>query len=240
MDKYQALRDRYHSKVYSRHNILDGEFRNVMVIYDRMYGKYMPRDKGAHILDLGCGAGQFIKFCDNNDYRRMVGVDISREQIDYCQTLRLKSVGVEFVLGDVFDFLQITNEKFDLVVGNDFIEHITKARGIELVGLIHGALEPGGRIMLKTGNMAAFGGLAIWCNGLDHECGYTERSLEALLGIWGFEEIEIAPYRERKWRYNLSQWAFHRVLRVMYKYLYAGGYPKYYDKIIAVTGIKPR
>ena len=91
---------------------------------------------------------------------------------------------------------------------------------------------------MKTGNMAAFGGLVIWCNGLDHECGYTERSLQALLGICGFEQIEIIPYQERRWLYNFSQKVFHVFLRMMYKYLYAGVYPKCYTKIIAVTGVK--
>jgi len=233
-DKYQLLRDNYQSVAYARNNVLDGEFKGMMTIYERMYGRLMPANREADILDIACGAGQFIRFCLNKGYRFVRGVDLSKEQVDYCET----HVPGRVVLADGFDVLQEYPKTFDLIVANDFIEHITKAKGIEFVGLAYRALKPGGRIILKTGNMAAFGGLVIWCNGLDHECGYTERSLDTLLGINGFEQIEIIPYTEKRRIYNLSQQVFHHILRTMYKYLYAGNYPKHFSKIIAVTGVK--
>lgn len=232
-DEYQQLRERYHDAVYAKSNVLDGEFRGMMTIYERMYGKYIPESKDAKIADLACGAGQFLKYLLNKGYHNFHGVDLSQGQVDYASHIAPKKV----LLMDAFDYLRM-NRGHDLIVANDFIEHLTKSKGIELVGVIRDALNPGGRVLIKTGNMAAFGGLVIWCNGLDHECGYTERSLRALLEIWGFEQVEIIPYKERRPAYNLSQSAFHFVLRQMYKYLYGGNYPKYYGKIIAVTGVK--
>jgi 2-polyprenyl-3-methyl-5-hydroxy-6-metoxy-1,4-benzoquinol methylase len=233
-DRYQLLRDRYQSVAYARNNVLDGKFRGMMAIYSRMYGRLMPEDKGARIVDIACGAGQFIRYCLDQGYENVQGVDLSPEQVDYCET----HVPGRAALMDGFHLLVGLEGKLDLVVANDFIEHITKARGIDFVELAFRALRPGGRIILKTGNMAAFGGLVIWCNGLDHECGYTERSLETLLGINGFEEIAIIPYTERRRVYNWSQRVFHSVLRLMYRYLYAGNYPRIYTKIIAATGVR--
>ncbi len=234
-DQYQLLRDKYQSKAYAKNNVLDGQFKGMMVIYERMYGQFMPSNKEAVIADIACGAGQFLKYCQNKGYTNITGVDLSGEQVAYCQT---HLPGDKVVLRDGFELLENSPRTFDLIVANDFIEHVTKAKGIEFVGLAYRALRPGGRILLKTGNMAAFGGLVIWCNALDHECGYTERSLDTLLGINEFEQIEIIPYKEKRRLYNWSQAIFHAGLRLMFKYFYAGNYPKCYSKIIAVTGVK--
>lgn len=233
-DKYAKLHEAYHDKVYAQTNVLDGIFRNACEMYRRMYGRLMPEDKKAAIADIACGAGQFLKFCLNHGYENIAGVELSKGQVRYIQD----NVTDKVIFQDGLRFLENHPHTFDLIVANDFIEHLTKAKGIEFVGLVHGALKPGGRIIMKTGNMAAFGGLVIWCNGLDHECGYTERSLRVLLSIWDFGQIEIIPYEERRWLYNFSQKTFHMVLRMMYKYLYAGVYPKCYTKVIAVTGVK--
>lgn len=232
-DGYNILHDKYHSEVYSQSNVLDGKFENMMVIYERMYGRYMPLNKDAKIVDLACGAGQFLRYCEVKGYTNYRGVELSTEQVSYIK----RSVTENVIYGDAFGYLQ-ESQNHDLIVANDFIEHITKERGIKLVELVYNSLNPGGRILLKTGNMAAFGGLVIWCNGLDHECGYTERSLQALLAINRFKDIRIIPYKERRRLYNWSQSVFHFGLRQMYKYLYAGNYPRVFTKIIAVTGVK--
>ena len=233
-DKYQMLHDKYQSTAYGKRNVLDGQFKGMMRIYETMYGKYMPVDKDANILDIACGAGQFLKFLLNNEYTNFTGVDLSKEQIEYCET----HVPGRAILTDGLEYLNDRPYSFDLITANDFIEHLTKEKGIEFVGLTFQALRLGGRLILKTGNMSAFGGLAIWCNTLDHECGYTERSLQSLLGMWGFQDIEIIPYYPLNKQARRKQLIFHWILRQMYKHFFAGDYPKCYTKMIAVTGVK--
>lgn len=236
---YQQLRDHYQSVAYGKNNVLDGKFKGMMTIYDRMYLRFMP-PKPAKVADIACGGGQFSKWCDNHGYE-VVGVDLSREQIEYCKTgiiMALPENQNSFHLMDGMKLLEDNPNTYDVVCANDFIEHITKAQGIEFVRLVYQALKPNGRILMKTFNAAAFGGLTMWCNALDHECGYTERSLDTLLGINGFKDIEIIPYKDRRRAYNWSQTVSGWVLGKMYKYIYSGNYPKYYGKIIGVTGVK--
>lgn len=233
-DKYPQLRKAYHHTVYSKTNVLDGEFRNACEMYRRLYTGLMPAFKDARIADIACGPGQFLRFCLNNGYNNIVGVDLSPGQVQYAETWVTSKV----VLGDGLKFLSDNPAFFDLIAANDFIEHLTREKGIEFMGLVHRALRPGGRVILKTGNMASFGGLVSWCNGLDHECGYTEKSLRSLLGIWGFQQIEVIPYygriRVRKW----MQQAFFTLQRMIYRYVYAGDYPRIYTKVIAATGTR--
>lgn len=233
IDKYAQLRQAYHEKMYAKTNVLDGQFEGACTMYRRLYGRFMPHNGHATIVDIGCGAGQFLKFALDAGCTDVIGVDLSDGQVKYARNYVTPHVRLE----DGLTFLSQHKAAFDMVVANDFIEHLTKERGMDFVGLAKAAIRPGGRIILKTGNMAAFGGLAIWCNGLDHECGYTEKSLRALLEIWDFRHVEVLPYYGCEGLKKIPQLVFHIGLRLLYKYMYAGDYPKVYTKLIAVTGI---
>jgi len=163
-----------------------------------------------------------------------MGVDLSTDQVRYCQT----HVAGHVMLKDGLEFLAENPENLDLVVANDFIEHMPTSEGIKFCGMVKDALKPGGRIILKTANMAAFGGVVMRYNTLDHESGYTEVSLRSLLGIWEYKDIEIIPYGFRTKTQEITMKGIYFIIEQLYKYLYMGNYPKYYDKIIAVTGVK--
>jgi len=234
MDKFQLLHDKYQDVAYGKRNRLDGVFAGMMRIYGQMYDPYMPRDKEAKIIDIACGAGQFVRYCLNKGYENVVGVDLSISQVSYCES----HVPGKVKLVDGLAHLADNPNTYDLVVANDFIEHLTSSKGIEFAGLVHHALKDGGRVILKTANMAAFGGIVMRYNTLDHETGYTEVSLESLLGIWGFKDIKIIEMKPTRPAGKLVRKLFNWILRQMYKNLYMGNYPKVYSKIIAVTGVK--
>lgn len=233
-DKFAALRTVYHDKVYAKSNVLDGQFRGICAMYRELYGRFMPADKTASIVDIGCGPGQFLKFCLKTGYNNILGIDLSDGQVQYAHDHITKKV----IKGDGLTFLGAHPNTFDLVVANDLIEHLPKDRALEFVGLVKQALKPGGRILLKTGNMAAFGGLVMWCNALDHECGYTERSLSVLLEVWDFQNVQIIPCYGGYAPGRLLQRLSYRVLGLLYKYIYGGHYPKIYTKLIGVVGTK--
>lgn len=232
-DKFEALRGVYHEKMYSKSNVLDGKFVNSCTMYRLMYGRFMPENKDAAIIDIGCGPGQFLKFCLNMGYSNVCGIDLSEGQVGYARNNVTKNV----ILGDGMELLSKSSNSFDLVVANDLIEHLPKDKGIQFTGLVKQSLKTGGRILMKTGNMAAFGGLVMWCNGLDHECGYTEKSLRNLVAMWDFQKVEIIPYYGPSLVAKAGLHIAHSGLRLLYKYLYAGDYPKIYTKVIAVTGV---
>lgn len=232
-DKYETLRAVYHDKVYAQNNVLDGQFRGPCRMYQRLYGHFMPQNKAARIIDIGCGPGQFLKFCLNNGYANVQGIDLSPGQVAYA----IENVTHHVRLGDGLEWLDAHPNSYDLVVANDFIEHLARDKGIEFVGLAKKALVPGGLILMKTGNMAAFGGIVIWCGGLDHECGYTERSLKYLLEMWDFRDVEALPYYAADGLKRLPHTIAHTVLGLLYRHIYQGNYPRIYTKLIAIKGV---
>src|SRR5262249_16540690 len=52
----------------------------------------LPEDKGAKILDIGCGYGPFLYFLQKEGYRNICGVDISPEQVEAARQLGIDNV----------------------------------------------------------------------------------------------------------------------------------------------------
>lgn len=182
--------DNYCSTTFGAVNKLDQEeFENTAIGYNHIYGKLLPTDKMAEILDIGSGAGHFLFYLDKKGYKNYNGIDISSDQVKFIKANITEKVEV----ADAFDFLNGVKEEYDVIVGNDFIEHIRKERLIEIVELINNAIKPNGMVILKTPNMSApFASISRYID-ITHEIGFTEKSLTQLLKIGGFQRVEIYP-----------------------------------------------
>ncbi len=72
---------------------------------------------GLEVLDLGCGAGYFSRQMAKSGAKRVVGVDISPNQLDHARKLEAKErLGIEYVEGDAAAIVESYGEgAFDLV-----------------------------------------------------------------------------------------------------------------------------
>ena len=43
---------------------------------------WLPEDKGAAILDVGCGRGEFLRFLQVEGYVNCEGIDLAEEQVE--------------------------------------------------------------------------------------------------------------------------------------------------------------
>jgi cyclopropane fatty-acyl-phospholipid synthase-like methyltransferase len=188
----KELKKRYCESLFSRANILSKkEFEAAVLNYEKIYREYLPRNKKAKILDLGCGAGHFLYYLQKKGFKNFIGIDISEQQVAFCKKNISKSVKVF----DAFQFLSTKEEFFDLVVANDFLEHIPKERVIELLQLVYGSLKKGGKFVIKTPNMSNPFSLDSRYKDLTHEIGFTEISLYQVLSVANFESIQIYPFK---------------------------------------------
>lgn len=203
--------DKYCHTTFNAVNKLDQEeLENTAIGYDRVYGKLLPTHKAAKIIDIGCGAGHFLFYLQKKGYKNYVGIDISSDQVEFVKANITEKVKV----ADVFDFLKGVKEEYDVIIGNDFIEHIRKERLIEIVDLIYAALKPNGMVILKTPNMSApFASISRYGD-ITHEIGFVDRSLVQLLKIANFQKVEIYPKKED---YGIKQRLLWRGLKLIYR-----------------------
>lgn len=104
---------------------------------------------GARVLDAGCGDG-FGTQSIADVAERVVGLDRSREAIEYCRRTWQKP-NLTFVEGDL-TVPGILDEQFDLVLNFQVIEHIPESRAGAFLAALKSSLAPGGRLLLTTPN----------------------------------------------------------------------------------------
>jgi SAM-dependent methyltransferase len=156
--------------------------------YERRYGAWLPRDKEARILDLACGVGEFVIFCQRRGYRNAAGVDVGREQLELGRGLGAENL----VEAEAVGFLRTHPEEFDLIVATDLLEHLTKTEVLELLDGCYGALRPGGEIWVATPNNQTVVSLHQYAD-FTHETGFTPSSLVQVLRVAGFEDPRVYP-----------------------------------------------
>ncbi len=73
----------YMSNGFQDAHSMQNEFIRHERYFKKNYLKFMPLDKTAKILELGCGMGQFFYFCKNAGYSNYEGIDASEENIRF-------------------------------------------------------------------------------------------------------------------------------------------------------------
>ena len=128
------------------HSNLKKEFKLHSKYFKRNYLKYMPEDKNKCILDLGCGMGHFLYFCKEYGYKNCIGIDTSKENVDFI----CKKGGVQAYNSTIEDFLRDKKDCFDVIVLNDVIEHLTKEEIFDVLDAVMGAMKEGGGVFGKN------------------------------------------------------------------------------------------
>lgn len=94
----------------------------------------------AHILDVGCGNGEFLRAAIEAGFGAE-GYDISEAAVAHCRGLGLKARHGDFL---TLDF----ERRFDLITLWDVLEHLTDPRAT--LARCRALLAPGGILFLKT------------------------------------------------------------------------------------------
>jgi SAM-dependent methyltransferase len=160
----------------------------------RTYGRLLPRDRDAEMLEIGPGYGQLLELLRRDlGYGRACAIDLSREVVDFCNERLPDSTSYE---PDTIRYLQRHPGRFERVFALHVLEHVPKAAALEMVRAIRDALRPDGSFVLEVPNMANVltAGYLRYAD-LTHESGYTETSLRHLLESAGLVEVECFEER---------------------------------------------
>jgi 2-polyprenyl-3-methyl-5-hydroxy-6-metoxy-1,4-benzoquinol methylase len=147
---------------------------------------WISNQKDVNVLDVGCGSGRFLYYLKTHGYVNISGVDISQEQVAFA-----RQITPNIFIADAVAYLESQTEAFDLIVGFDIVEHLSKDHVLRFLDACYKSLKVNGRLILQTPN-----GDSLWCNTVrygdfTHETCFTPSSLKRLLLLCGFGEFEV-------------------------------------------------
>lgn len=192
-----SYRDKFYKKYVSSHaatihggqniSIIEGQFST----WKSYFIKFLPKDKNAAILDVGCGDGGFVLWLNSMGYKNVQGIDYSAEQIEVA-----KSYGVNNVhQADALIYLPENPDKFDLVFSSDVLEHIPKENVLEFVACIRISLKPCGFFVAQTVNAESLMWGRLRHGDFTHEGAFTQTSIRQVFSLAGYDEIRVFPQR---------------------------------------------
>lgn len=189
----------FYSKQAQWHQIKDlDSLKNdheIRAKYYRWYTKgWLPENKNEAILDIGCGAGQFVYFLNKESYTNITGIDIDIEQIKLAQQIGLNchAVSVQEYLNNHGEFKTITML--------DIIEHFTLSELFPLMDSVYKALAIGGQIIVSVPNATSPTGLSTQFSDITHENSFSPTSLSQFFFC---HNLKIKEFRD-PWPASIS------------------------------------
>jgi len=180
-----------YSRIYRKWHSDTPEHVQAMVkFYSELLAAYLPADRKARILDVGCGMGFALLALKQLGYAEVSGVESDRSQADSCKA---KGLSVD-LSRDTKAYLNEQPAKFNVILALDLIEHIPVDQQLEFVSALATALVPGGTLICTVPNansvLASRWRYICWT----HQTSFTEHSLDFLLYNGGFSEIRVQGY----------------------------------------------
>jgi 2-polyprenyl-6-hydroxyphenyl methylase/3-demethylubiquinone-9 3-methyltransferase len=152
--------------------------------------------EGERVLDLGCGAGRFVRALGERG-AHPVGVELAEAAL---QRARANAPGADLRLMDRDGRLPLDDGEIDLVWCSEVLEHV--ADTAHTLSEIRRVLHTGGRLLLTTPYHGRVRNTAIALARFEqhfdplgqHLRFYTSRSLQRTLEAFAFSEISISAF----------------------------------------------
>ena len=207
--------------------------------YRSQMARFLPLDRKARVVDLGCGKGFLVEFLLREGYENVLGVDTSPEQVEFG-----KKSGLPVARADALQFLR-ENKDLDLVICTDLVEHFSKDEVVDLLSAIYDALAPSGSVIIRTINCSSILGATARYTDFTHETGFTERSLRQVLVACGFKRVSVTDSKVTfHWRpKRIVRWSFFKLWRIFLRAVLAAeegtSYPRLLGADLIAQAFKP-
>jgi SAM-dependent methyltransferase len=146
------------------------------------------------VLDVGCSTGSLLSFFHRAGYENILGLDPSPVSRD----LAVRLYGVPVEIGSLYSFQPKT--PFDVVILSSVLEHLPDLD--DALSAMRRLIRPGGVVFIQVPDADSFGAddrEPFLEFSIEHINYFNARSLESLLGRFGFRPLEI---RQELLRFN--------------------------------------
>lgn len=107
----------------------------------------LPADKGAKVLDLGCGTGLELEYYFKiNPSASITGIDLAPDMLKRLK-IKFSDKDITLILGSYFD-VPFGGALYDAAVSVESLHHFTKEEKIPLYKKLRNALKEGGYFIL--------------------------------------------------------------------------------------------
>jgi len=143
---------------------------------------------GKDIVDLGSGTGELCWLVHNHGARKVVGVNLCQEEIDFAS----QHVPVKFVNQDIVTFLsQQPDSSCDRIFALNIFEHLGKDEVVQILEESIRCLREGGQLVAMVPNATSpFGGMTRYWD-ITHQLAFTPSSVRQLMRLCGFARAEF-------------------------------------------------
>ena len=151
----------------------------------------LPKERDARILVVSAGPGYLVSLLKDEGYTDVLGIDSDPEKVKFAQD---RSLPVE--VATAFEYLESHAGGFDVIVGEQELNHLTKAEMIEFLVLARDSLRPGGLLLVYGLNGAnPITGAETLAQNIDHFHTFTAYSLTQALELAGLHDISVFPLK---------------------------------------------
>jgi len=133
------------------------EFNQGQEIYLEHMTRYMFAAKfveGKNVLDIACGSGYGSEYLLKSGAKKVIGVDISKETINYCKE-KYADGGIEFLVGGV-EKIPVEDNSIDVMVSFETIEHVDEKTQINFLQEVKRVLKTDGIFIVSTPNSLVY------------------------------------------------------------------------------------
>lgn len=132
---------------YSYYSEMYGSQVPLLESHYREYLGYLPQKSSAPLLDIGCGAGEFLRYLAVQEVNAC-GIDL-----DAAEAQRCNDQGLQVVCADALDYLPQATRSFSAITLFQVIEHMAWQDIRQLLVEVYAALEEGGCFIAETINL---------------------------------------------------------------------------------------
>lgn len=193
------------------------------VLINNFFQQYV--DRGATVLDLGCGYGEFI---NTVAAARKLAMDLNPDAPQFLAS------DVRFLLQDCSARWELDDASLDVVFTSNFFEHLPDKKSLgQTLDEVRRCLRPGGRLIAMGPNIKFLPG-EYW-DFWDHYLPLTEASLTEALVTRGFQ---VSTCIDRFLPYTMAGGREHPLI-LLRAYLQLPIAWKFFGKQFLVIGVKP-